>query len=182
MLENRATLVSCACDTNSLIVHSRSKLVNVYLLYDGIYSVRILITSFRWFWYKYQIHKNKVQVLIGSATPPVGQVRFKSYCRLSTSCTFAVIRQVTELWKNTLLSLALVYVTQSSLKRAFTWHVTCRASGNFAFVCPSFIAEMKSNKDTSYKPTNCRPDFILERVDIWCRFSKKLLFRGKNLT
>ena len=50
---------SCACDTNSLILHSRRKLVPLYLLYDDIYSVRIIgiwRTSFRRFWYKYQIH------------------------------------------------------------------------------------------------------------------------------
>ena len=47
-----------------------------------------------------------------------------------------------------------VYVTQSSLKRPF--HVThdISSNGNFAVVCQvclSFIAEMKSNKDTRYK-------------------------------
>ena len=61
-----------------------------------------------------------------------------------------------------------VYVSPASLKRLF--HVTCRESGNFAVVCLSFIAEIKSNKDTRYKQTNCRPDYILERIDIWCRF------------
>ena len=63
-----------------------------------------------------------------------------------------------------------VYVTQSSL------NLTCRASGNFALVCLSFIAEMKSNKDTRYKQTNCRPDYVLESIDIWCRFWKLCCF------
>ena len=55
----------------SLIVHSRSKLVQVYsLLYDDIYSVRMWRTGFRWVWYKYQIHEQRVTVHIGSATPP----------------------------------------------------------------------------------------------------------------
>ena len=40
------------------------------------------------------------------------------------------------------------YVTQSSLKRLFHVARDIRASGNFAVVCLSFIAEMKSNKDT----------------------------------
>ena len=34
----------------------------------------------------------------------------------------------------------------------------------------SFIVRMKSNKDTRYKQTNCRPDYILDRIDSWCRF------------
>ena len=68
--------------------------VHLYLLYDDIYSVRIWITSFRRFWYKYQIHEHRVQVRIGSSTPPAGKVRFKSYFKLSTNCTFVAIRQV----------------------------------------------------------------------------------------
>ena len=36
----------------------------------------------------------------------------------------------------------------------------------------SFTVEMKSNKDTRCKQTNCRPDYILDRRDIWCRFWK----------
>ena len=58
------------------------------------YSVRIWITSFRRFWYKYQIHEHRVQVRIGSSTPPAGKVRFKSYFKLSTNCTFVAVRQV----------------------------------------------------------------------------------------
>ena len=68
--------------------------VHLYLLYDDIYSVRIWITSFRRFWYKYRIHEHRVQVRIGSSTPPAGKVRFKSYFKLSTNCTFVAIRQV----------------------------------------------------------------------------------------
>ena len=62
--------------------------------YDDIYSVRIWITSFRRFWYKYKIHEYRVQVRIGSSTPLAGKVRFKSYFKLSTNCTFVAIRQV----------------------------------------------------------------------------------------
>ena len=51
-----------------------------------------------------------------------------------------------------------------------------RASGNFAVVCLSFISEMKSNKDTRYKQINCRPDYILEKIDIPCRFWKLRCF------
>ena len=75
--------------------------VHLYLLYDDIYSVRIWITSFRRFWYKYQIHEHRVQVRIGSSTPPAGKVRFKSYFKLSTNFTFVAIRQLKIMIKNT---------------------------------------------------------------------------------
>ena len=65
-----------------------------------------------------------------------------------------------------------VYVTQSGPKQPI--HVTCdmssAARGNDAVVCLSFIAEMKLNKDARYKQTTCRSDYILDRIDIWCRF------------
>ena len=35
---------------------------------------------------------------------------------------------------------------------------------------------MKPNKDTRYKQINCRPDYILEGIDIWCRFWKLRCF------
>ena len=35
---------------------------------------------------------------------------------------------------------------------------------------------MKSNKGTRYKKINCRPDYILERIDFWCRFWKLRCF------
>ena len=54
-----------------------------------------------------------------------------------------------------------IHVTASTMTR--------RAHGDFAVVCLSF-AEMKTNKDTRYKQTYCRPDYILDRIDIWCRF------------
>ena len=47
---------------------------------------------------------------------------------------------------------------------------------NFVAGYLSFIAEMKSHKDTRYKQSNCRPDYILERIDIWCRFRKLRCF------
>ena len=59
---------------------------------------------------------------------------------------------------------------------SFTRHVSCRERGNFAMVFLSFIAEMKSNNNTRYKQINCRPDYILERIDIWCRFWKLRCF------
>ena len=62
------------------------------------------------------------------------------------------------------------------LNDSFTWQVSCRVRGNFAVVYLSFISEMKSNKDTRYKQINCRPDYILERMDIWCRFWKLRCF------
>ena len=47
---------------------------------------------------------------------------------------------------------------------------------NFVVGYLSFIAEMKSHKDTRYKQSNCRPDYILERIDIWFRFRKLRCF------
>ena len=38
----------------------------------------------------------------------------------------------------------------------------------FAYL--SFIAEMKSNKDTRYKQTNCTPEYILDRIDMCLDF------------
>ena len=35
---------------------------------------------------------------------------------------------------------------------------------------------MKSNKVTRYKKSNCRPDYILHRIDIWCSFWKLRCF------
>ena len=75
--------------------------VHLYLLYDDIYSVRIWITSFRRFWYKYRIHEHRVQVRIGSSTPPAGKVRFKSYFKLSANFTFVAIRLLKIMIKNT---------------------------------------------------------------------------------
>ena len=43
------------------------------------------------------------------------------------------------------------------------------------------VVEMKSNKDTRYKQTNCRPKYILDRIDICLDFETSL-FRDKNLT
>ena len=50
----------------SLLVHSRPKLVHVYLLlYDDIYSVRIWRISFRRVWYMYQIQEHRVRCASG---------------------------------------------------------------------------------------------------------------------
>ena len=67
--------------------------------------------------------------------------------------------------------LPLVRSLQSAVRspqsKFYTDRMTCRARGNFAVVCLTFIAEMKSNKGTRYKQTNFRPDYILERIDIY---------------
>ena len=93
----------------SLKVHSRSELVPIYSLpCDDIYSMRIWRTGFKRVWYKYQIHEHRVPVRIGSATPPAGQVRFKSHFKLSTNCTIVVTRQVNFMIKKYLLSPTLI--------------------------------------------------------------------------
>ena len=89
--------------------------VHLYLLYDDIYSVRIWITSFRRFWYKYQIHEHRVQVRIGSSTPPAGKVRFKSYFKLST--TFVAIRQVKIMIKIPIISNVHLFLMNGVQKR-----------------------------------------------------------------
>ena len=91
--------------------------VHLYLLYDDIYSVRIWITSFRRFWYKYQIHEHRVQVRIGSSTPLAGKVRFKSYFKLSTNCTFVAIRQVKIMIKIPVISNAVLSLMNGVQKR-----------------------------------------------------------------
>ena len=91
--------------------------VHLYLLYDDIYSMRIWITSFRRFWYKYQIHERRVQVRIGSSTPPAGKVRFKSYFKLSTNCTFVAIRQVKIMIKIPVTSNAVLSLMNGVQKR-----------------------------------------------------------------
>ena len=45
-LENRATLVSCACDTNSLVVHSRYKLGHLYLIIIIIIIIIIIFNTY----------------------------------------------------------------------------------------------------------------------------------------
>ena len=49
-------------------------------------------------------------------------------------------------------------------KTAFSREFRCSLHVSVSFV------EMKSNKDTRYKQTNCRPDYVLDRIDSWCRF------------
>ena len=75
-------------------------------------------------------------------------------CILHSACILPLVR-------------SLQSAVRSPQSKFYTDRMTCRARGNFAVVCLSFIAEMKSNKDTRYKQTNCRPDYILERIDIY---------------
>ena len=51
-----------------------------------------------------EIHEHRVQVRIGSSTPSAGKVRFKSYFKLSTNCTFVAIRQVKTMIKIPIIS------------------------------------------------------------------------------
>ena len=79
------------------------------------------------------------------------------------------VRDGIVLHKWEIIAVFYVYVTQSGLKRPF--HVTRDMSSEREFRCClhaylSFIAEMKSNKDTRYKQTNCTPEYILDRIDI----------------
>ena len=72
-----------------------------------------------------------------------------------------------ELFYTNVIAVCHVCVTQSGLKRPF--HVTRDMSSERKFRCClhiSFTAEMKSNKDTRYKQTNCTPEYILDRIDI----------------
>ena len=80
-----------------------------------------------------------------------------SFNGISTTCKleidfFSLLRSI---------SVCRVYVTQSSLERPF--QVTHDVSSEREFRC-SFIVRMKSNKDTRYKQTNYRPDYILDRI------------------
>ena len=52
-----------------------------------------------------------------------------------------------------------------------TWHVE-RAGISLLFAYLSFIAEIKSNKGTRYKQTNCTPKYVLDRRDICLDFEK----------
>ena len=87
-------------------------------------------------------------------------------CRLELAFFFAQIRN------NRCMS-----CLRNAIESKTAWHVSCRASGNIAVVCFSFISEMKPNKDKlRYKQINCRPDYILERIHGWCRFWKLCCF------
>ena len=46
---------------------------------------------------------------------------------------------------------------------------TLNARG-FRCSLPQVFAEMKTNKDTRYKQTYYRPDYILDRIDVWVDF------------
>ena len=46
------------------------------------------------------------------------------------------------------------------------WHVERAGISPYT----SVFAEMKANKDTRYRQTYCRPDYILDRIDIWVDF------------
>ena len=62
-------------------------------------------------------------------------------------------------------------ITQSSLKRLF--HVARDMSSEREFRCG--LSQFHCRNEVKqghirYKQTNCRPDYILERIDNWCRF------------
>ena len=63
------------------------------------------------------------------------------------------------------------YVTQSSLKRLF--HVARDMSSEREFCCG--LSQFHCRNEVKqghirYKQTNCRPNYILEKIDNWCRF------------
>ena len=60
-----------------------------------------------------------------------------------------------------IIAVCYVYVTQSRLKQPIHVLVTYRACG-----LSRFIEEMNSNNDTRYKQSYCRPDYILDRIDM----------------
>ena len=69
------------------------------------------------------------------------------------------------------------YVTQSSLKRLF--HVARDMSSEREFCCG--LAQFHCRNEVKqghirYKQTNCRPNYILEKIDNWCRFWKLCCF------
>ena len=72
--------------------------------------------------------------------------------------------------KSEIIAVCHVYVTQSSLKRLF--HVTRVMSSEreFRSGLSQFHFRSEVKQDTRYKQINCSPDYILERIDIWCRF------------
>ena len=64
-----------------------------------------------------------------------------------------------------------VYITQSSLKRPI--HVTRDISSARDFRCglSQFHCGNEVNQGhLRYKQSNCRPDYILHRIHIWCAF------------
>ena len=75
------------------------------------------------------------------------------------------------------LNMCHVYITQSSLKRLF--HVARDLSSEREFRCG--LSQFHCRNEVKqghirYKQTNCRPDYILERIENWCRFWKLCCF------
>ena len=62
------------------------------------------------------------------------------------------------------------FVTQSSLKRLF--HVTRVMSSEreFRSGLSQFPRRNEVKQGHKVQKINCRPDYILERIDVWCRF------------
>ena len=54
-------------------------------------------------------------------------------------------------------------------RTALSRDMYCDMSSEREFRC-GFIVRMKSNKDTRYKQTNCRPDYLLDRIDSYVDF------------
>ena len=69
-----------------------------------------------------------------------------------------------------------VFVTQSSLKRLF--HVTRVMSREreFRSGLSRFHRRNEVKQGHKVQKINCSPDYILERIDIWCRFWKLRCF------
>ena len=69
-----------------------------------------------------------------------------------------------------------VFVTQSSLKRLF--HVTRVISSEreFRSGLSQFHRRNEVKQGHKVQKINCSPDYILERIDIWCRFWKLRCF------
>ena len=72
--------------------------------------------------------------------------------------------------KSEIIVVCYVYVTQSSLKQLFPVTRVMSGEREIRSGLSQFHRRNKSNKGTRYKKINCRPDYILERIDFWCRF------------
>ena len=72
--------------------------------------------------------------------------------------------------KSEIIAVCHVFVTQSSLKRLF--HVTRVMSSEreFRSGLSQFHRRNEVKQGHKVQKINCRPDYILERIDIWCRF------------
>ena len=72
--------------------------------------------------------------------------------------------------KSEIIAVCHVLVTQSTVKRLF--HVTRVISSEREFRrgLSQFHRRNKVKQGHKVQKINCRPDYIIERIDIWCRF------------